>query len=138
MAGIASGIGWGLAGLGTLGQISAAQDYAKSQREMLTQMQGTEAVGLELRQRDRKRKLEQMMGQQAAIYGASGVTLEGTPAAVLANTASEVAKEDFTDKYNSEAKQQSWELSKNAVQRNADTRSIASLFNFGANALIRG
>ncbi|MBD1210596.1 MAG: hypothetical protein H9535_19365 [Ignavibacteria bacterium] len=134
----AAPIGWGLAGLGTLGSIAATQDYARSQRDMIEQMQGTERVSRTLRTQDRNRKRDQMIGQQAAMFGASGVTLEGSPMAVMADTSAEVAREQFNDDFNSNAKQAAWDLSKRSAQRSADMRSVASLFNFGANALIRG
>lgn len=121
-----------------MGSIAATQDYARSQKDMIEQMQATERVSRTLRTQDRSRRRDQMIGQQAAMFGASGVTLEGSPSAVMADTAAEVAREQFNDEFNSDAKQSAWELSKRATQRNADMRSIATLFNFGANALIRG
>lgn len=131
-------IGWGLAGLGTLGGIAATRDYAQSQRDQINLAKQNEQTGLALRTQDRQRKLKQMVGQQAALYGASGVTLEGTPADVLASTAGEVQREQFADNYNSQSRQNAYDLSYDAVGRNADMRTKASLLNFGATAILRG
>jgi hypothetical protein len=133
-----SSIGWGLAALGTLGSMAATNQYANAQKDQIDQLKQNETVGLSLRTQDRQRKLKQMVGQQAALYGASGVILDGTPGDVLASTTGEVQREQFNDNYNSEAKQRSWDLSRKAVGENASLKNTASLFNFGANAFIRG
>lgn len=135
---IGSLLGWGLAGLGTLGSIAAAQDYAASQKDQIEIQKQNDAAALALRTQDRQRQLAQASGRQAALYGASGVTLDGSPTAVMADTAGEGARQQFADNFNSSMKQQAWDLSEGAVQRNANLKSLASLFNFGANALIRG
>ena len=58
----------------------------------------TERAYLE-RKEQRKKQLRRIVGRQRALYSASGVTLEGTPTDVFADTAREFAYEDFADKF---------------------------------------
>ena len=58
----------------------------------------TERAYLE-RKEQRRKQLRRIVGQQRALYSASGVSLEGTPTDVFADTAREFSYEDYADRF---------------------------------------
>lgn len=97
-------------GMSVMGGVAQAQQQreaykAQSQAARYNQSvaeanaQAVEAAAALEEQRSRK-KAQQLLGSQTAAYGKAGVTLEGTPLEVMAQTAADVEEDILINRYN--------------------------------------
>lgn len=131
MCGIAAA-GLALSAIGTAMSVSQAHSQAKTQKAMYQrQAQITETENL-LRKQDRLARLDKIMGQQRAMYGASGVDpLVGSPADVQANTVADFTREQFMDDFNATNRIDAF----NTSAANSQPNYGPSLFQFGSTAV---
>ena len=113
--------------MGAAGQVY--QGYMNAQmlrnKAQFTDYQiSTEKESYALRRVKRNRALAQALGKQRALYGMSGVTIEGTPGDILALTRANFAEDDFIDSYNTSQSILSKKFSASALRGEAKTSII--------------
>lgn len=123
--------GLALSAVGTAASISGQQQQAKAQRAAYTHAAQTAETEAALRRQDRLREAERTISSQMAAYGASGVTLDGTPMDVFSNTAAEYARAQYTDDFSTRNRIGSLEASRSNTQANPGP----ALAQFGGTAL---
>ncbi|WP_374632848.1 hypothetical protein [Ferrovibrio sp.] len=92
--------GLALTAVSTAASISGQQQQAKSQKAAYTHAAKVAETEAALRRQDRMREAERTLNKQMAAYGASGVTLDGTPMDVFSNTQAEYARAQYMDDFN--------------------------------------
>ena len=92
----------------------------------------------EERMAERKRRLRRTVGTQRTLYGASGVSMEGTPTDVFADTAKEFGYEDYADRFDVVGNQFTSRMEANAYRRAGRQRAFGNLLDFGTAYALRG
>ncbi len=75
---------------------------------------GTEREAFALRKVKRTRDMLRKIGAQRALYGVSGVTIEGTPGDIIDATAANFAEDQFIDAFNTSQRIMSGQFSSDA------------------------
>jgi len=131
MCGIAAA-GLALSAIGTAASIGQAHSQAKTQKAMYQRQAQVTATESALRKQDRLERLDKIMGQQRALYGASGVDpLVGSAADVQANTVADFTSEQYMDDFNAANRIDAFNTSASNSQANYGP----SLFQFGSTAV---
>ena len=109
------------------------------QQAAITDFQSEQAAGAyEERREERKRRLRRTVGSQRALYGASGVSMEGTPTDVFADTAKEFAYEDYADRFDFVGDQMTRRMEADAYRRAGKQRAFGNLLDLGTSYALRG
>tara|TARA_R100001086_G_scaffold55829_1_gene25148 strand:- start:3538 stop:4194 length:657 start_codon:yes stop_codon:yes gene_type:complete len=99
---------------------------------------GVEEESFALRKVKRQRALAQQLGKQRALYGLSGVTIEGSPGDILAQTRANYAEDEFIDAYNTSQSILSKKFSSTALRSEAKTAIIGGYTNAATTLGTRG
>lgn len=97
----------------------------------------TERAYLE-RKEQRRKQLRKVVGQQRALYSASGVALEGTPTDVFADTAREFAYEDFADKFDAYSNVVSKRYEASVYRQSGRQKAFGNLLDLSLAGMRRG
>tara|TARA_B100000029_G_scaffold117531_2_gene110733 strand:- start:1643 stop:2182 length:540 start_codon:yes stop_codon:yes gene_type:complete len=97
----------------------------------------TERAYLE-RKEQRRKQLRRVVGTQRALYSSSGVSLEGTPLDVFADTAREFAYEDWADKFDSYANVVSKRYEASIYKQSGRQRAFGNLLDLSLAGMRRG
>ena len=109
------------------------------QQAAITDFQSQQAeAAYQERREDRKRRLRRTVGSQRALYGASGVSMEGTPTDVFADTAKEFAYEDYADRFDFVGDQFTRQMEADAYRRAGRQRAFGNLLDLGTSYALRG
>lgn len=92
-----------------------------------------------LRASERKRKMRRAVGQQLALYGASGVdALKGTPVDVMADTAKNFAFDQFSDDFTTSGQAYAGRIKASNQRAYGKQQAAGSLLDFGTRFALRG
>jgi len=91
--------GLGVSTVGTLYQGVSAQRSGQYNAAVAREEAKTEKVLTDIEIQKHRRAVSKLKGSQIARYGASGVTLEGSPLLVMADTAAEAELDEALIKY---------------------------------------
>jgi len=92
-----------------------------------------------LRAAERKRKMRRAVGEQLALYGASGVDpLKGTPVDVMADTAKSFAFDQFADDYQTSGQAYAGRIRASNQRAYGKQQAVGSLLDFGTRFAMRG
>jgi hypothetical protein len=127
-----------IAAAGTLYMANQNIQQANQQAAISEYQQANDAIALNLRSDDRKRRLRRTVGAQRALYSASGVALEGTPTDIFAETAKEFAYEDYADRFDTYASMGMKSMEADAYRRAGKQKAIGNLLDFGISWGMRG
>jgi hypothetical protein len=97
----------------------------------------TERAYLE-RKEQRRKQLRRIVGQQRALYSASGVSLEGTPTDVFADTAREFAYEDFADRFDAYSNVVSKNYEASVYRQSGRQKAFGNLLDLSLAGMRRG
>jgi len=99
--------------------------------------QNAEAVRAagEVAEEQQRKKNVRLLGAQQAMYAGSGVTLEGTPLEVMAQTAGDMEFDILASRYNTEVQARRWESQGRFYGFEAD-RSLSMADNAGAAGIL--
>jgi hypothetical protein len=122
----------------TLFSIGAQQSQAKRQQAMYDRQAQVTTTENALQAEDRQRRLATQISKQRALYGASGVEIDGSPADVIEDTAGKFAREQYNADFNAETKIGSYQVSGDNAQADANAKSVGTLFNFASTTAKRG
>lgn len=122
-------------GTGISGSMAAAQGLNLANQFFQTQIMNKQAqrqsaiARLEnlQRSRDRARTRDAVLGQQMNQYGASGITLSGTPTTVISRTAGDFAGQQFVDDLNTRFQIELIEQQRKSARRQAFIGMAGSL-----------
>ena len=126
--------------MGSTGAIMAQQMALANQQASLTEFEvdQMETAAL-LRASERKRKMRRAVGQQLALYGASGVdALRGTPVDVMSDTAKNFAFDQFTDDFTTSGQAYAGRIKAQNQRAYGKQQATASLLDFGTRFAMRG
>lgn len=110
-----------------------------NQQAAITEFQAEQDMAAyEERMAERKRRLRRTVGTQRTLYGASGVSMEGTPTDVFADTAKEFSYEDYADRFDVVGNQFTSRMEADAYRRAGRQRAFGNLLDFGTSYALRG
>lgn len=110
-----------------------------NQQAAITEFQAEQDMAAyEERMAERKRRLRRTVGTQRTLYGASGVSMEGTPTDVFADTAKEFGYEDYADRFDVVGNQFTSRMEADAYRRAGRQRAFGNLLDFGTSYALRG
>ena len=110
-----------------------------NQQAAITEFQAEQDMAAyEERMAERKRRLRRTVGTQRTLYGASGVSMEGTPTDVFADTAKEFGYEDYADRFDVVNNQFTSRMEADAYRRSGRQRAFGNLLDLGTAYALRG
>jgi hypothetical protein len=125
---------------GSTAAMAAQQMALANQQATLTEyeVKNMEQAAM-LRSSERKRRMRSAVGQQLALFSASGVDpLKGTPVDVMSDTAQEFAYEDFADAFETQGKVYSGMIKAKNLRAYGKQQATATLLDYGTRWAMRG
>ncbi len=113
----ASLVGTGLSAVGSIAQGNAAKAQADAQAKALNQQAVTTVQAGEYQAARKQDEIDQVMGTQVAMGGASGVDLTGSPSDAIASTASQGALDTEAIRWNAKSQAQNLQYQANLTRR---------------------
>lgn len=90
------------------------------------------------RAEERRRQADEFASSQRAAFGASGITLEGTPTEVVAQSAGEFARENYYEQLAMSQQAAGQEASASLARSSGRAAATGSLLNFGVQTAMKG
>lgn len=116
-----------------IGSIYQAQSNIAlgNQQAAISAFQADQSERAYLERKDqRKRQLRRIVGQQRALYSAAGVSLEGTPTDIFADSAREMAYENWADKFDTYSNYVSKRMEADAYRRGGRMKAFGNLLDY--------
>jgi len=127
-----------IAAAGTMYAANQNIQLANQQAAISDYQAASQAIALDRRSEDRKRKLRRTIGAQRALYSASGVSLEGTPTDIFSDTAREFGYEDAADRFDTYASMGMKSMEADAFRKSGKQKAFGNLLDFGISWGMRG
>lgn len=127
-----------IAAAGTMYMANQNIQLANQQAAISEYQAANEAIALDVRSNERKRRLRRAIGAQRALYSSSGVALEGTPTDIFADTAAEFAYEDYADRFDTFGRMGSKSMEADAYRKEGKQKAFGNLLDFGISWGMRG
>lgn len=99
---------------------------------------GTEREAFALRKAKRTRDMLRKIGAQRALYGVSGVTIEGTPGDIIEVTASNFREDQYIDAFNTSQKIMGNQLSADNLRTESQIAMLGGFVKAGTDIGVRG
>jgi len=100
--------------------------------------QGISGEAFQLRKIRRQREAAQAIGKQRALFGLTGVGIEGTPTDVLEQTSARFAEDQYYDLFNTSGKMYTQQLTAENYLLEADAAKKGGLISAGTTLALRG
>ena len=127
--------------IGAAGQIYSGilQSNALAAKANVANFQaGVSAEAYQLRKIRRQRDAAQAIGKQRALFGLTGVGIEGTPTDVLEQTSARFAEDQYYDLFNTSGKMYTQQLTAENYLLEADAAEKGGLISAGTTLALRG
>ena len=99
---------------------------------------GTEREAFALRKAKRTRDMLRKIGSQRALYGVSGVTIEGTPGDIIELTASNFREDQYIDAFNTSQKILGSQFSADQLRTESKVALLGGFVKAGTDIGVRG
>jgi hypothetical protein len=100
--------------------------------------QGISAEAFQLRKIRRQREAAQAIGKQRALFGLTGVGIEGTPTDVLEQTSARFAEDQYYDLFNTSGKMYSQQLTAENLRLEAESARTGGYIKAATTLAMRG
>jgi hypothetical protein len=127
--------------IGAAGQIYSGvlnANLLKGRANMVDYSTKVDMEASALRKIQRQRQLVQAVGKQRALYGITGVTIEGTPTDILEQTSAKFAESQFIDDFNTASGLYSKSLTAESLRAESNTAVLGGVVNAAATLAGRG
>lgn len=122
---VTSLIGTGLSAVGSIAQGNAAKAQADAQAKALNQQASTTVQAGEYQAARKQDEIDQTMGTQIAMGGASGFDLTGSPSDAIASTASQGALDTEAIRWNAKSQAQNLNYQANLTRQSGSQAKTA-------------
>jgi hypothetical protein len=134
---IAATLGMGLGAAGTAAGIFGRNRMVSQMGQIAQQEINDLEMELGARESNRQRAMDKLLGVQRTRFAKAGVTMEGTPTQVQADTAAEFGRETEADYARTRATQQVTAQNARNQASNARWANLGAVAGFGSALLLR-